>query len=180
MLGTRIVATIALGLVMLAGCGSTVKPAPPVRLTINSPSDGARTLAGDVSVSGTVSPASATVLIAGNPVAVTGGSFTTTVPVRPGFNVLDVLASSPQATDAMNAVRVYRQILITIPDLGGESPSQASAQLTALGLVPSVQEGGGFLEPLLPGSPQVCQTDPSAGRTLTPGSPVRLQVAKLC
>lgn len=173
-------AAITLSVVVLVGCGSTAKPAQPVRLTIDSPTDGARTLAAEVSISGTVSPASATVMIAGKRVVVSSGSFTATVPVRPGSNVLDVLASSPRATGAMSAVRVYRQVLITIPDLGGESPSQASARLTGLGLVPKVQEGGGFLEPLIPGSPQVCQTDPPAGRAVTPGSTVHVQVAKLC
>lgn len=151
-----------------------------MHLTINSPTDNVRTLAGQVSVSGTVAPAAATVLVAGKAVAVSSGSFTTSVPVNPGSNVVDVLASAPRALSAMTAVRVYRQVLITIPNLGGDSPGQATAQLTGIGLVPKVQQGGGFLEPLIPGSPQVCQTYPAAGRAVMPGSTVQVQVAKLC
>ncbi len=173
-------AIAALAVAALAGCGSSVKPPPPVRLAIQSPTDGARTVAGQVPVSGTVSPVGAAVLVAGKQVAVSSGSFTATVPVNPGSNVLDVLASAPGTAGAMTAVRVYRQVLITIPNLGGDSPGQATAQLTSLGLVPRVQQGGGFLEPLIPGSPQVCQTYPASGRAVMPGSTVQVQVAKIC
>lgn len=173
-------ASIALSVAALAGCGGSAKPPPPVQLTINSPTDGTRTLAAQVSVTGTVSPAVATVLVAGKPVTVSEGSFTATVPVNPGSNVLDVLASAPRAAGAMTAVRVYRQVLITIPSLGGDSPAQATAELTGIGLAPKVQQGGGFLEPLIPGSPQVCQTYPAAGRAVMPGSTVQVEIAKLC
>ncbi len=166
--------------IAIVGCGSAAKPTPPVRLTISSPADGMRTLGRSVSISGTVSPAGSTVLVAGKRVAVSGGSFSTSVAVKPGSNVLDVLASSPRTKGAMGAVRVYRQVLITIPDLGGESPSQASTQLTRLGLVAKMQDGGGFLEPLIPASPQVCQTDPAAGHAVVPGSTVQVRIAKLC
>lgn len=173
-------AALTLSVIALAGCGSSVKPTPPVRLTIDVPADGSRTLAGEVSVSGTVSPPGATVLVLGQRVAVSSGSFTAWVPVKPGANVLDVIASAPRARGAMAAVRVYRQVLVTIPDLSGESPSQAVAELTGLGLLPTVQESGGFLQSLIPTSPQVCQTSPSAGRAVAPGSPVQVQAAKLC
>jgi hypothetical protein len=173
-------ATLTLPVIALVGCGSSVKPIAPVRLTIDGPTDGLRTLGSEVSVSGTVSPPSVTVLVLGQRVAVSSGSFTTRVPVKPGANVLDVIASAPRARGAMSAVRVYRQILVTIPDLSGRSPAQAATELTRLGLAPSVQESGGFFQSLIPTSPQVCQTSPPAGRAVAPGSAVQVQAAKLC
>jgi hypothetical protein len=113
-------------------------------------------------------------------VAVSSGSFTTRVPIKPGANVLDVIASAPQARGAMGAVRVYREVLITIPDLGGENPSQAATELTKLGLAPRVQQSGGFFQSLIPGSAQVCQTSPAAGRAVAPGSSIQVLAAKLC
>jgi hypothetical protein len=39
---------------------------------------------------------------------------------------------------------------------------------------------GGFFQSLIPTSSQVCRTSPAAGRSLAPGSVVRVEVAKLC
>jgi hypothetical protein len=174
-------AAATLCVIVCVGCGSSSQPpSPQVRLAIDSPTDGVRTLAGAVSISGIVSPDGATVLVAGKVVTVTGGSFKASISIRPGSNVVDILASAPEATDAMSAVRIYRQVLIAIPNIGGESPTQATLRLTSVGLTANIQEGGGFLEPIIPGTPHVCGTDPAAGHTVAPGTAVVVHTAKLC
>jgi hypothetical protein len=166
---------------VLAGCGSAARPpAPPVRLTVDAPQDKATTLAREVLVTGTVSPASATVMVAGNRVTVTGGSFGAHVSVAPGSNVIDVLAGARGRPGAMTAVRVYRQLPVTVPDLAGADPSSAAAALRQVGLRVTLVDVGGFLQSLIPTSKQVCRTEPAAGRSLAPGTEVRVDVAKLC
>ncbi len=174
------VASVA-SIVGLAGCGSSARPAPPpVKLTIQAPSISSTTLASQVLVTGTVAPGTATVLVAGHPVTVAGGSFSTRVALRPGPNVVDVLAGASRAFGAMTAVRVYREVPVAVPDLSGDGPSDAVAALRALGLTPRVQQASGLFESLIPVSPQVCSTDPSAGTSVPPGSNVTIQVGKLC
>lgn len=166
---------------VIGGCGSAAQPAaPPVRLSVDSPADGTTTLGSQVVVSGTVAPGAATVLVAGQQVAVSGGSFSARVPVRPGANVIDVLAGAPRAPAAMSAVRVYRLLPVAVPAVEGQSSSTAVTTLTRLGLRPRVHDVGGFLQSLLPMSEQVCSTDPPAGQLLAPGSAVQLQVAVFC
>jgi Glucodextranase, domain B/PASTA domain len=173
-----LIATVCV--VALVGCGSAVRPAPPpVRLTIDRPADGLTTLADQVLVSGTAAGA-ATVLVAGRPVPVTGGSFSVQVPVKPGTNVIDVLAGAPRAQDAMNAVRVVRQLPVRVPNLDGQAPSAAVGVLNRLGLRPRVRDVGGFLQSLLPMSERVCATSPPAGRLLPPRSAVEVQIAEIC
>jgi hypothetical protein len=164
------------------GCGNSAKPAavPPVRLSLAAPSDRQTTLAGQIFVTGTVSPASATVVVAGQPVAVHQGSFETRVSIRPGANVIDVLAGAPRAYGAMTAVRVYRQVAVGVPDLSGFNPSKAIAVLTARGLTAHVVDVGGFFQSILPASTHVCRTVPRAGRLVAPGSDVQVQAAKIC
>lgn len=167
----------------LAACGSASRPAPPpLRLTIDSPSDGATTLARQVLVRGRVAPPSeaATVLVAGRPVAASAGSFSVRVAVRPGSNVIDVLAGAPRARAAMSAVRVYRELPVTMPNLDGQSAPTAAADLRRLGLKPQVSDQSGFFQSLLPLSKQVCATEPPAGQALAPGSYVSVEIAKIC
>ena len=177
LLGVPVVACLA----ALAGCGSSAHPAPPpVQLTIETPAGSSTTLAGEVVVAGRVAPETATVLVAGRRVAVEGGSFRARVPVRPGPNVVDVLAGAARALGAMTAVRVYREVPVSVPQLSGDSPSDAVAQLGGLGLISSVHHASGLLESLIPVSETVCGTDPPAGRLVPPGSEVTVQVSKLC
>ncbi len=144
------------------------------------PRDGSTTLATQVSVTGTVTPGTASVLVVGRSVATQRGSFTVRVPLRAGTNVLDVLAGAPGEQAAMTAVRVYREIAVAVPPLGGQDPTAAAQRLQLLGLRPQVENVGGFFEVLIPSSAQVCSTSPSAGARLAPGSQVKLEVAKLC
>jgi PASTA domain-containing protein/glucodextranase-like protein len=131
-------------------------------------------------VSGRVAPATATVLVAGQRVAISGGSFSVQVPLRRGPNVVDVIAGAARAVGAMTAVQVYREVPIAVPDLTGDNPSDAVTRLGELGLKAQVQEASGLIESLIPVAAQVCVTTPAAGQLLPPGSEVTVHVAKLC
>jgi glucodextranase-like protein/PASTA domain-containing protein len=173
-------AAFAAGLVLLAGCGDDPATRAGVRLTIDEPADLATLREDAVRLRGRVSPEGASVLVRGEPVPVSGGAFETSVPLEPGVNVIDVMASADRARPAMRAVRVGRQVTVEIPDLRGFSPSDATDRLEAIGLKADVDEAGDILDPLLPGEPFVCETDPAAGATVDPGATVRVIAAERC
>jgi hypothetical protein len=162
----------------LAGCG-THSPTTigQIRLKVNSPST---VHTASATISGTVSPSGATVLVLGHTVTLHRGSFTTQVSLVPGTNIIDVLAGGARERDAMSAVRVFRQVYVSVPDLSGDSPDDASQQLHALGLVADVSKDDPFFSFLIPGSDSVCGTEPAAGAKLAPGSTVKVTVSKTC
>jgi hypothetical protein len=168
---------------LLAGCGSTSRPPAqaPVHLSLSGPADGAHLTARSVRVSGTVSPAGATVLVSGSSVAVQAdGSFATRVTLSPGQNIVDVLAGAPRARAAMAAVRVFRQVDVPVPSVTGDTVAAAKAALRARGLIARTVENEPFYSFILPGSPVVCTTSPAAGRPVAPGSTVTVNVSKSC
>jgi hypothetical protein len=176
-----VLATALCCLAALGGCGSATRPAPPpVRLAIDSPVDGTTTLGGQVLVSGTVTPGAATVLVGGRQASVSAGAFSARVAIRPGMNVIDVLAGAPRAQAAMSALRVYRELPVAVPKLQGASASTATVELRRIGLKARVHVRGGFFQSLLPLSKHVCATEPPAGRLLAPGAVVAVEIAKVC
>jgi hypothetical protein len=165
----------------LVGCGGGSAPKqPPVRLSLAAPNDGARLLQDTVNISGTVSPATATVTVEGKRVPVSGGAFDTQVQLDPGQNVVDVMAGAENSAAAMTAVRVYREVMVEVPDLVGQKPSDAADALTAKGLQPKVENDDSGFDFLLPGSRSVCGTDPDAGSKVAPGSTVTVIASKSC
>jgi hypothetical protein len=148
---------------VLAGCGGDRgKPAPPVRLSVDAPSDMALLRADSVEVHGVVSPATAQVSVEGKAVDVREGRFSANVALRPGTNLIDVLAGA------------------AVPDLIGYTPSDARDTLAGLGLKPDVKEAGGLIELLLPEDARVCETTPRRGTAVDPGSTVTVYAAKRC
>jgi hypothetical protein len=166
---------------VLAGCGSSAPPAPPraaVRLVLDTPGDLDVVRGRSVEVSGSVTPASARVLVRGEPVAVTGGRFSTQVGLDAGTNVIDVMAGAAGVRDAMAAVRVRRQVTVRVPDVVGDSPRDARDRIAGLGLSAEEVDAGGPFDALLPGDPKVCDTDPQAGKVVDAGTKIRLLIAK--
>src|ERR687888_1574772 len=114
----------------LAACGAwsrppPAKPLPPVAVTIDQPGDTSTVDSGTVEVRGTVEPAAAQVRVLGRPATVSGGAFSVEVPLDPGANVVDVIATASRRAPLMTAFRVTREILVTVPDLSGKSVDDA-------------------------------------------------------
>jgi PASTA domain-containing protein/glucodextranase-like protein len=171
-----------------AGCGGDNKqpraqrPAPAVDLRVSSPDDMDTVRAENVEVSGTVEPAGAVVTVMGQRAPVSGGgTFNAMVPLEPGANVIDVMATASGRTAALTAFRVTREVPVTVPDLAGKSAEDAADTLADEGLGVEVEEvGGGIIDELLPGDPAVCEQDPAAGSEVKRGTKVRVTVSKGC
>src|SRR4051812_38672517 len=176
----RPVAVAAASMVLLAGCGANTKPGPPVRLSIDSPSDQALTHDSSVDVKGTVEPVGTSVTVEGRRAPVRSGRFSATVDLDPGTNVVDVFAGRRGSVPAMVALRVRREVDVRVPDLGGATPSDAEDALAGLGLQADVKKSSGIIELLLPEDARVCETDPPEGSRVPPGTTVTVFVAKLC
>jgi len=172
---------VVLAALALAGCGQAAKPASPVRMSVDAPGDMALLRQASVEVHGVVSPATAEVKVEGKSVPVSGGRFSTNVGLLPGTNLIDVVAGAPGgARPAMVALRVRREVKVSVPDLAGVTPSDAKDTLAGLGLKADVQESSGFLDFLLPENARVCDTEPPAGTDVDPGSTVTVFAAKNC
>jgi hypothetical protein len=152
-----------------------------VRLAIASPGDQGTVREASVEVRGTVTPASATVTVRGKHAEVSGGTWRASVDLEPGVNVVDVFAAAGRARPALTAVRVRRVVDVEVPDVVGFSADDARQELEDADLKPELQtEDGGFFDELLGGSPEVCETSPSAGTHVDPESTVVVQLARRC
>lgn len=167
---------------LVCACGRTApRPAAPVRLTLTTPADGARIEAGEATIAGVVSPRNARVLVVGQAVKPGGGgSFSATVPLVPGTNLIDVIASAAHARPAMDALRVIRYVLVTVPDVTGKGPGDAAAAIRGAGLKPQLHGDSDPFAFLLPLSEQVCSQSPSGGDQVNPNSTVTIRLGKLC
>ena len=167
------------------GCGDDRSDAPPsplepVRLLVTAPADTATVRAGNVDVRGRVSPAVSQVTVLGRPALVTDGRFSAVVPLEPGPNVVDVIATAPRRAPALTALRVTRDVLVTVPLLLGVDEDELDTLLEPLGLRADVERGGGILDVLRPGETAVCTQEPTAGTRVRRGRSVRVVVAKRC
>jgi glucodextranase-like protein/PASTA domain-containing protein len=174
----------ALLLVVLAlsACGADARPAttPRVQLKLSSPGDGRLLRAESVEVSGTVVPSGAQVRVAGAEAQVQGGSFTATVALQPGGNVIDVTAFAAGRRPAADALRVVRDMRVVLPVLAGHDRDEALARLKGLGLDPREQRGDSWIDRLIPGPDEVCSLKPPAGTLVQPQSRVTVIVARTC
>jgi len=161
-----------------SGCGDG--PAErPVRLEITAPTDAAVVNDDSVEVRGRVHPRGARVLVLGRRARVVRGEFRTVVPLREGSNLIDVGASSRRAAPTWDALRVTREVLVTLPDLTGATRDDAIDRLDALGLRAEVKEEGDLLDELLGGDWIVCETQPPAS-SVRRGARIHLVVSKGC
>src|SRR3954465_13578834 len=98
-------------LVALVGCGKDEKPAPPVRLSVDAPSDMALLHEDSVDVQRAVAPATAKVSVEGTDVSVNGGRLRKRVDLLPGTNLIDIVAGADHgARPGMVSVRVRQQV----------------------------------------------------------------------
>jgi hypothetical protein len=176
-------ALLVMASLALAACGSGGRPAsgPRVTLKLSSPDDAGQPVrAESVRVRGTVSPGDASVQVDGEAAQVQDGAFTAEVALAPGSNVIDVTASAPGHRAEADAVRVTRDMRVELPDLSGVSEEDATAKLTDLGMRPRSEDGGGFLDRIIPGELQVCAMKPDAGTLVAKGTRVTIVVARSC
>jgi len=152
----------------------------PVEVDVTAPADMAVVDTETVEVRGSVEPAAASVRVLGQPADVRGGTFRAEVPLQPGANVIDVMASARGRAASMTAVRVTRELPVEVPDLEGLEVPEVEERLAEAGLVPDVSERGGLLDGLLPGEPAVCVQDPEPGTEVRRGTTVRVRVARSC
>ena len=169
----------------LAGCGGddADRPAPPpakVSLTITAPADGATVRDGTTEVQGRVSPRSAAVSVLGRPALVTDGRFTVVVPLDPGANVIDVIATAPRRSPALAALRMTRDVFVSVPQLADVPEDEVQERLDAFDLKADITRGGGLLEVLRSGERVVCTQQPKAGASVRRGATVHVVVAKKC
>jgi Glucodextranase, domain B/PASTA domain len=179
-------ATCLAAALVAEGCGDDDPPQAaralePVVLEVRAPSDAAVVRSEVVDVTGSVEPADAAVRVLGQVARVSsGGSFSAAVPLEPGANVIDVIATARGREASMTAVRVTRDMPVVVPDLSGLPVEDAQEQLDPLGLEFEVERDGGLLEELLPGEPAVCDQDPEAGAEVRRGTTVRVAISKRC
>jgi len=172
---------LGLGSLVLAACGGDGGESPPaVRVAMTAPGDGAVVREGAVRLRGRVAPAGAAVRVEGETVPVRAGRFDARVDLEAGGNVIDVMATAPDRSPAMTAVRVTRRLTVRVPDVSGESPDRAVERLADVGLLARVSDVGGVIDEILPVGREVCETDPEAGATVDSGATVRVLVAKVC
>jgi hypothetical protein len=120
------------------------------------------------------------VQVLGRDVAVDGGEFRTEVELEPGSNLIDVAASANGRRPDFAALRVVFEQRVVLPDVVGRDADTAQEELEGLGLEVKAEDAGGFLDPILPGDPKVCEMQPEAGAHVLPGSEVTVLTARDC
>jgi len=178
---SRAITAIAAAL-FLCACGSTTHHrAAPVKLSLSAPPDGARIDASTATISGAVSPRTARVLVFGRAVKPNAdGNFSAVISLNPGTNLVDVIASAPNARPAMTTVRVTRYVLVSVPNVTGQSPNAGAAQIRDAGLKAQLHGSSDPFDFLIPVSSQVCSQSPQGGAHVQPDSTVTLQIGKVC
>jgi hypothetical protein len=180
----RLLPILGLALLALSACGgggSATTSSTAVRLRVEDPGDRAQVRTATVQLRGTVRPAGAEVLVRGRAASVSGTTFTATVALEPGVNVIDVLASAGGAQPALTAVRIQRLTTVAVPDVVGLDQATAADRLRSAGLtLEAHDDSGGFFDQILGRTPKVCATDPGAGDEVQPGSTVVAELSTSC
>lgn len=175
---------LAAGL-LVAGCGGAsaqtkTGPAPRVTLKLTAPDDGRLDRNEQVEVRGTVSPADSTVQVAGEDADVEGGEFRAEITLNPGQNIIDISASSPGRRPATDAVRVTRDMRVPVPQLVGLEVEQATEKLAQTELKSVEEQGGSWLDRVIPGTDHVCAAEPAEGTLVDRETTVTLLTRRDC
>ena len=167
---------------MLAACGEAPRATtePRVKLKLEMPDDGGSIRAEAIEVRGTVTPADAAVQVAGRNAEVDGGSFTASVKLDPGGNVIDITATAPGRRSATDAVRITRDMTVVIPDVGGRTYDAAAADLAKLKLKATEETSGTWIDRVLGADIRVCETRPKAGTAVLPNTTVTVVTGPDC
>jgi hypothetical protein len=210
-------AVLAAGLMAVAGCGgsgssdssapkpstsTTVAAKPKLEVQVTAPADGEKLSAStrSVTVRGTITPASAHVMVLGKPAKVSAGVFQRKVPLTSGSNHIDVVATSSGADPATTAVDVTRAkkakpkpaqapappptpapqpSTVSMPDEVGQRLDVAKDDIRGSGLRVRVL-GGGTFGIVVESNWTVCETRPGAGAQVAKHSRVTLIVDREC
>ncbi len=114
---------LSLAAVGVAGCGTSAPTAKPtVNVSITAPTSGAIVGVQHVVVAGTVTPANAQVLVAGQPAQVSGGRFTRSLLLASPHQVVTVTAQAPGYLAAQAATTVSYS-----PNLAAQLVASSSA-----------------------------------------------------
>lgn len=177
----RVALLIAAGL-LLSACGDEPRPStqPRVAIKLTAPNDGGSVRAERVEVRGTVTPADASVRVAGEQVEVSAGEFSAEVELEPGGNVIDVTATSPGRRPATEGVGVVRDTRVEVPRVVGQEAEQALDALRDIDLEPSEERSGSWIDRLLGGEIRVCETRPTGGSLVEKGTKVTVVTARDC
>ncbi len=168
--------------VAASGCGDEPPPAPrpPVVLSLTAPRDADTTREPTVQISGSVSPSTARVIVLGERVTVSGGTFSHAVDLREGANVVDVGASAPGRRAVWRALRVTRRSKIEMPALVGQEEQAARDALQELGLKTRIVNYDDLFDAFRRRPRLVCNTNPEAGAQVDAGAQVTVVVSKTC
>ena len=159
-------------------------------MTVVTPRDGAELREDEVLVQGTVTPADATVRVAGRPARTKNGVFDARVRVARGKNRIEVAAEADGreigrelltikrvAPAEEAAARIAREYDGRVPDIRGERLDIVRSAFRRIGLrFTEVKLGGGRIEPK---GWAACGTRPLDGERVPRGKPVILFIAKL-
>jgi hypothetical protein len=177
-----------LAVALVCGCGGgddggdprAARAQLPVALDVSVPADEALVRAEVIDVRGSVDPPGARVRVLGEPAHVREGSFAAAVPLQPGANVIDVIATARGREPAMTALRVEREMPVEVPDLEDAEISEAQERVADAGLELEVHESGGLFDDLFGGELAVCEQDPEAGEMVRRGTTIVVAVARSC
>lgn len=130
---TGVFAVLVVAVLLLAGCGS---PTPPrLQLEITSPSARVETSDPELSVTGIVSDAGATVKVNGVAVRVDGdGAFTHTLPLPYGNTRVTVAAEMPERATSTRTINVSRKLVLNVATPAKESVVEEN-EVTVAGTV---------------------------------------------
>ena len=106
-------------------------------LDVMEPADEAVVRTDSVRVAGSIAPAGSAVRVNGSVAEVEGDEFVADVPLDPGANVIDVIASARGRAPALTAIRVTRELPVEVPDVGGLAVEEAESRLATRASGPS-------------------------------------------
>jgi bacillopeptidase F len=173
---------------------------PHLKVVLTAPADGQKVTGKTVVVRGTVTPASADVMVLGHRAKVTSGVFQRKISLDTGDNHIDVVATMGGADPATTTIDVTRKApavhhakkkankqpapapqptTVAVPNEIGERLDVAKDDLASAGLG-SKEIGGGTFGVVVESNWTVCETKPAPGAQVEKGTRVKLIIDREC